>query len=128
LLRSFRSAARDGNLDQLVGLLAADVVACGDGGGQATATPQPIYGRDPVASFILALFDGLERLSVTTEPVLVNGGPGVITPDAGGKVVSVLGLEIRDGEIQAVRGVINPDKLQHLGEVSDLARLRPPDR
>ncbi|MDA8302225.1 MAG: hypothetical protein M0005_11980 [Actinomycetota bacterium] len=33
-------------------------------------------------------------------------------------------LEIRDGVIQTVRGIVNPDKLGHLGPVSDIARIR----
>ena len=57
LLRSFLVAARDGDLDQLVDLLAADVVFYGDGGGKATAIRQPLYGRDRVATFVIALFE-----------------------------------------------------------------------
>ena len=128
LLRSFLAAAHDGNLDQLVDLLAADVVFCGDGGGKATAVRQPLYGRDRVASFVLALFEQGHRLGVTVEPVLVNGGPGIITHDPDGRIISVLSLEVLDGVIQTVRGVVNPDKLQHLGPVSDMARIRRRDR
>ncbi len=123
LLRSFLAAAHDGDLDQLVDLLAADAVLCGDGGGKATAIREPLYGRDRVAAFVLALFERAPRLGVTVEPVLVNGGPGIITHDPQGKIVSVLSLEVLDGLIQTVRGIVNPDKLQHLGAVSDVARL-----
>jgi RNA polymerase sigma-70 factor (ECF subfamily) len=124
LLRSFLTAARDGDLHQLVHLLAADAVFYGDGGGKATAVGQPLSGQDRLASFVVALFAGAKRLGVTVEPVLVNGGPGIITRDPQGKIVRVLSLEVRDGVIQAVRGITNPDKLQHLGAVSDMARLR----
>jgi RNA polymerase sigma-70 factor (ECF subfamily) len=58
LLRSFLTAAHDGNLDQLVDLLATDAVMWGDGGGKATAIRQPLYGRDRIAAFLLKLFDG----------------------------------------------------------------------
>ncbi len=128
LLRSFLAAARDGDLGQLVDMLAADAVFCGDGGGKATAVRQPLYGRDRVASFILALFEQASQLGITVEPVLVNGGPGIITHDPQGKIVSVLSLEVLDGVIQTVRGIVNPDKLQHLGAVSDILRLRPRDQ
>lgn len=127
LLRSFLVAARDGDLDQLVNLLAADAAFYGDGGGKATAVRQPLLGRDRVAAFVLVLFKQAERLHVTVDPILVNGGPGIITHDPEGKVVSVLSLEVADGVIQTVRGVVNPDKLQHLGPVSDLGRIRPRD-
>jgi RNA polymerase sigma-70 factor (ECF subfamily) len=128
LLRSFLTAARDGDLDQLVDLLAADAVLCGDGGGKATAIRQPLYGRDRVATFVLALFEQAKQLGVTVDPVRVNGGPGLITHDPQGKIVSVLCLEVLDGVIQRVRGIVNPDKLQHLGVVSDLARIPRRDR
>ena len=128
MLRSFLAAARDGDLEQLVDLLAADAVFYGDGGGKATAIRQPLFGRDRVAAFIIALFEQAQRLGVTVEPVLVNGGPGIITHDPEGKVISVLSLEVLDGVIQTVRGIVNPDKLQHLGAVSDMARLRTHER
>jgi RNA polymerase sigma-70 factor (ECF subfamily) len=127
LLRSFLAAARGGDLEQLVDLLAADAVFYGDGGGKASALGQPLYGRDRVAAFILNLFRQAPRLGVTVEPVLINGGPGIVTHDSQGKVVSVLSLEVLDGVVQTVRGIVNPDKLAHLGPVSDLATLRPRD-
>jgi RNA polymerase sigma-70 factor, ECF subfamily len=128
ILRSFLAAARDGDLGQLVDLLAADAVFYGDGGGKATAIRQPLVGRDRVAVFVMAIFRQAPRWGLTIEPVLVNGGPGIITSDANGKILSVLSLEVRGGVIQTVRGIVNPDKLQHLGDVSDLLRLRGPDR
>jgi hypothetical protein len=48
--------------------------------------------------------------------------------DAQHKVVSVLSFEVADGVIQTLRGVVNPDKLQHLGPVSDLARIPRPQQ
>jgi RNA polymerase sigma-70 factor (ECF subfamily) len=126
LLRSFLAAARDGDLDQLVDLLAADAVFVGDGGGKATAVRQPLVGRDRVAAFVMAIFRQVPWRAVTIEPVLVNGGPGLIAHDAEGRVVSVLSLEVLDGVIQTVRGVVNPDKLRHLGEVSEMLSLRDP--
>jgi RNA polymerase sigma-70 factor (ECF subfamily) len=100
----------------------------GDGGGKATAIRQPLYGRDRVATFIIGLFKQAPQLGVTVKPVLVNGGPGIITHDPEGKVISVLSFEILDGVVQTVRGIVNPDKLQHLGAVSDMARTRPHER
>jgi RNA polymerase sigma-70 factor (ECF subfamily) len=39
----------------------------------------------------------------------------------------VLSLDIADGQLQGIRGIVNPDKLRHLGPVSDLLP-RPPSR
>jgi RNA polymerase sigma-70 factor (ECF subfamily) len=111
----------------LVDLLAADAVFCGDGGGKATAIREPLYGRDQVAAFLLAIFARNLPLGMTAEPVVVNGGPGIVNRDSRGKVIGVLALEILDGVIQTVRSVVNPDKLQHLGSVSDFLRIRPKD-
>ncbi|MGH9171700.1 MAG: RNA polymerase sigma-70 factor [Acidimicrobiales bacterium] len=123
LLRSFLAAARSGDVDQLVELLAADVVFCGDGGGKATAVSTPLYGRDRVAAFLLVLFKRVTQLGITLEPVLVNGGLGLISRDPEGKVASVWSIDVLDGVIQTMRSVVNPDKLQHLGVTSDVVRI-----
>jgi RNA polymerase sigma-70 factor (ECF subfamily) len=46
--------------------------------------------------------------------------------DAQDRLAAVMGLDITDdGQIQAIHSIANPDKLRHLGEVSDLGvRLR----
>ena len=48
--------------------------------------------------------------------------------DADGRVISVMELDVVPHEagtavVQAIHAVINPDKLGHLGPVSDVARL-----
>jgi RNA polymerase sigma-70 factor (ECF subfamily) len=127
LLQSFLTAARGGDLEQLIDLLAADAAVYGDGGGKTTAIREPLFGRDRVASFVIDLFDKAKQRGITVEPVLVNGGPGLVTHDPQGNIVSVMSLEVLDGVIQTLRGVVNPDKLHHLGPVSDVARIPPSD-
>ena len=39
--------------------------------------------------------------------------------DAEGRVVSVLELDVAGGVVQAMHAVVNPDKLGHLGPVSE---------
>ena len=123
LLRSFVAAARDGDLDQLVGLLAADVALYSDGGGKVTSLTEPLFGRVRVGTFILDVVQQTTRLGVTFEEVLVNGAPGIVTHDAQGKLVSVLSIEVLDGSVQTVLSIVNPEKLQHVGPVSDLLRI-----
>jgi hypothetical protein len=43
--------------------------------------------------------------------------------DAEERVVGVFVLDVAAGVVQTIRSVVNPDKLGHLGPVSDLARL-----
>ena len=126
LLESFLVAARSGDVGQLVDLLAADVAFYGDGGGKATAARQPIFGQERVARFLQGLVAQEPTLGLTMEPALVNGGPGLVGRDAEGRIAGVISLEFVDGVIQSIRGVVNPDKLRHLGELSDVIRIRTP--
>ena len=68
---------------------------------------------------LAATFPGFVRIGGWLEPHAVNGQPGAIVRDGDGKVVATLSLDVLDGRIQAIRGVVNPDKLGHLGPVAD---------
>jgi DNA-directed RNA polymerase specialized sigma24 family protein len=126
LAERFFAAAQEGELAGLEALLAADATLTGDGGGQAHAFPAPLHGRARVAHAIRAIFRQGARLGARAEPAHVNGQPGLVARDASGAVVSVLTLEIAGGEVVAIRSVVNPDKLGHLGPVSGIARRRRP--
>jgi RNA polymerase sigma-70 factor (ECF subfamily) len=115
LAARFFTALQDGDLDPLITMLAADVVAYGDGGGNGPSLPRPINGRDKVLRLLAALSHGVREFDLHVELVPVNGQPGALFVDAGGRLLNVLALDILDGTIQAVRSVVNPDKLQHLG-------------
>ena len=124
LAARFLAAARDGDLDGLVALLAADAVLVGDGGGRARALPRPLRGATAVARALVAFYGQAERWGVALVPARVNGQPGFRAVDRDGRVVTVVGLDIAGGRVQGVHSIVNPDKLGHLGPVSDLA-LRP---
>jgi RNA polymerase sigma-70 factor (ECF subfamily) len=124
LARRFLAAARDGDLDGLEALLAQDVVLHGDGGGRAPALARPLHGRARVARTLLAWMRATLRFGgVTLRPVEVNGQPGAMSFDPDGRLINVLALDIADGQIQAVRSIVNPDKLGHLGPLADLGSL-----
>jgi len=99
------------------------VVFVGDGGGKALAVKEPVRGQVRVARFIAGLFRRGVQLHAELRPAWVNGQPGGLALDPEGRVISVFTLDIADGAVQAIRSVVNPDKLGHLGPVSDLARL-----
>jgi RNA polymerase sigma-70 factor (TIGR02957 family) len=123
LARRFFEAAAGGDMDALLGMLAPDVVLHGDGGGKAQAIGKPLAGRQRVMRLLVV---GLRRgrtLGASLRLAWVNGQPGAVMYDAEGRVVGVVELDIADGVVQAIRTVVNPDKLGHLGPVSDLARL-----
>jgi len=123
LARRLFEAAAGGDMDALLGMLAPDVVLHGDGGGKARGVGKPVVGRQPVMRMLIGLFRRGRTLGASLRPAWVNGQPGAVLYDAEGRVVSVVELDIADGMVQAMYGVVNPDKLGHIGPVSDLARL-----
>ena len=123
LARRFFKAAAGGDMEELLVMLAPDVIFHGDGGGKAQAVARPLAGRTPVARLLGGLFRRGRRIGVSLRLAWVNGQPGAVAYDAEGRVISVFALDIADGAVQAIRSVVNPDKLGHLGPVSDLGRL-----
>ena len=115
----FFGALREGDVEGLRELLAADVQIVADGGGKAPQLARAVMGADKVARVLASIFPWLVRIDVTVQPHQVNGQPGAIFRDRDGKVLNTLALDILDGQIQAIRSVINPDKLGQLGPVAD---------
>lgn len=111
LLESFRAASQDGDLDRLAELLAADVVAHSDGGGQARAALRPIYGRDRVARFVRGAVEKFVPGGVESRITSVNGEPTLVA-SVHGTVLSVISVEVSDSLIQSLFIVTNPDKLR----------------
>ncbi|MGI8714825.1 MAG: sigma factor-like helix-turn-helix DNA-binding protein [Solirubrobacteraceae bacterium] len=113
LAERFFDAARNGDLDALERLLAHDIVLHGDGGGNAPALARSLHGRQRVARTLLAWTrHGLRDGQFSRAEV--NGQPGAVGRDLTGRVVSVLALDIADGQIQGVNAIVNPDKLRGL--------------
>jgi RNA polymerase sigma-70 factor, ECF subfamily len=119
LAARFFDAIRDGDVDELRQLLAADVQMIGDGGGKAPAFAKGVTGVDNVARVLASFFPLLTEIDAGLEPREVNGQPGGIVRDRDGKVIGTFTLDILDGQIQTIRSVLNPDKLGHLGPVAD---------
>ena len=119
LAARFFDALREGDVESLRELLAADVQMVGDAGGKAPQLARAIIGADNVARLLAAWFPWLVRIDVTWEPHQVNGQPGAIFRDRDGKVLNTMALDVLGGRIQTIRSVINPDKLGHVGPVAD---------
>jgi RNA polymerase sigma-70 factor (TIGR02957 family) len=109
LLARFLAAVRVGDVDGLVGMLAADAVHHADGGGKAQATLLPIYGAAKVARLWASL--GTTQGPYVLHPADVNGQPGIVATGPGGEVLSVITVDVADDRVQAVWAVVNPDKL-----------------
>jgi RNA polymerase sigma-70 factor (ECF subfamily) len=119
LAARFFDALREGDVEGLRALLAADVQMIGDGGGKAPAFARGVIGADKVARVLASNFPWMVRIGVALEPHEVNGQPGAIFRDRDNMVVATLTLDVLDGRIQTIRAVINPDKLGHVGPVAD---------
>jgi RNA polymerase sigma-70 factor, ECF subfamily len=117
LARRFFDAAWNGDAKGLLDLLAADVVAYGDGGGKAPASPRPVYGRDRVVRGLLGGARGrLQRFGVGgMRFAVINGQPGALFLNREGRPMLAVTLDIADDLVQTVRAVANPEKLGHLG-------------
>ena len=119
LAARFFDALRDGDVDALRELLAADVQMLGDGGGKGPALAKGVVGADNVARVLASVFPLLARIDASVEPREMNGQPGAILRDRHGSVAGTVTVDVLGGRIQTIRSVVNPDKLQHIGPVAD---------
>ena len=124
LASRFFAAAEEGDLQRLEELLAHDVVLRGDGGGKAPALARAIHGRSRVARTLLAwLRAGTRAGGFVLRREEINGQSGALIADLEGRLISVMILDVAEGQIQGVSSIVNPDKLRHLGPVADLGAL-----
>jgi RNA polymerase sigma-70 factor, ECF subfamily len=116
IAEAFFAASRDGEMERLRALLAADVTVYADGGGKASAHGAPVAGLDNVmrlfATFAPVFAASRSRL---VRYGFINGLPGFVTIERG-DILQTTALEIEDGRVVAVFVVRNPDKLRHVAD------------
>ena len=105
----FMRAAATGEVQELLRVLAEDVVLIGDGGGKAAAALQPIRTADRVARGFFGVLQKAPPDQVWMDEV--NGQPAIVAT-RGGRALAVLLLEVREAKVQRLYAVANPDKLQ----------------
>jgi RNA polymerase sigma-70 factor, ECF subfamily len=105
----FLAACGGGSIEELMEVLAPDVVLHSDGGGEAKAPPRQIRGPEKVARFFVAV---VQRALAESEAhiVDVNGQPGVLTL-TDGRRVSALTFDLEQGRITDLYLVAAPSKL-----------------
>ena len=123
LAERFFAAVTGGDVDELVDMLAADVVVYGDGGGKVPQWMRPIAGVEKVSRLLGAVGRQIRELGIRLELRQINSQPGAILRDPDGCITNVFVLDVADGAVQTIRSVINPDKLRHLGPVADVRAL-----
>jgi RNA polymerase sigma-70 factor, ECF subfamily len=115
LARRFFDAIEADDTQELVRLLAADVVLYGDGGGKVPAILRPFFGRERVIRLFGNFRSFTQRVGArSVRHAEVNGQPGAVYLDADGRPVLVVSLDIADDQVQTIRSIVNPDKLRHL--------------
>jgi RNA polymerase sigma-70 factor, ECF subfamily len=119
VVERFLVAMRTGEVQELMEVLAPDVVLIADSGGLVPAIRIPLHGADPVANLLARA----ERSPVTLEPstVWLNGAPAVRV-EFDGELGAAVSLVIDGGRVTRVYIMRNPHKLVHLDEPAQLAR------
>jgi RNA polymerase sigma-70 factor (ECF subfamily) len=120
----FFGAFRNGDVEGLREVLAADVDLVGDAGGKAPALGRTMVGADKVARVLASLFPRLDQIGASLEQREVNGQPGAVLRDREEKVAFAFALDVLGGRVQTIRSIGNPDKLRHIGPVADAWALQ----
>ncbi|WP_049562177.1 RNA polymerase sigma-70 factor [Nonomuraea sp. SBT364] len=118
VLESFQRALDSRNLQDLLDVLAPDVVLISDGGGVKQAAPRPITGAGKVARMII---DGLGKaqITLTGEPTVVNGNPALLLR-LDGDLDGVIAVRIENARITGLYYVRNPRKLTRIASETPL--------
>jgi RNA polymerase sigma-70 factor (ECF subfamily) len=119
VVERFLVALRTGQLQELMEVMAPDVVLIADGGGLVTAVRSPIYGADSVAKLLARANRAAAKFETTT--VWLNGAPaGRIEFD--GELGAAVSLVVENGRVTRIYVMRNPRKLARLDETAELAR------
>jgi len=118
VMERFLAALQHGRLQELMEVLAPDVVLVADGGGRVAAARKPIVGAVRVAK-LLARGD---RAPVGPEATVawINGAP-TARIEIGGQLAAV-SIVVENERITRIYGMANPEKLTRLDEPVEFAR------
>ncbi len=106
---AFFAAARDGNFEALVHVLAPDVVLRIDGGRLRRDASVVLHGADAVAGHTRTY----SQLHPYVIPALVNGAAGaVVAPH--GELLSVMAFTVANGKVAAIDALLDPERLRRL--------------
>ncbi len=106
----FMTAAAGGDLEELLRLLAPDVVLVTDGGGIKQAALRPIESADKVVRWMLGVLGRATANGVVPELRRVNGEPAIVMTDPAG-VDAVMFLTVEGEQVTALYIIRNPVKL-----------------
>ena len=113
LINAFMAACAFGDVEQLRQVLIDDVVLVSDGGREVHAARRPVVGFHRVSRLLTSITKRLAA-DVAIERHEVNGEPGLVF-SRDGAVWLVMVFEQEADRIAAIRLVLNPEKLRHIG-------------
>ncbi|MGW4895564.1 RNA polymerase sigma-70 factor [Kitasatospora sp. NPDC004240] len=114
VVESFRRALESGNPQDLLDVLAPQVVLVSDGGGIKRAALHPTVGAEKVVRFYLGGTGKIkDAVAITCELTLVNGHPAIAVR-FDGELEGVMALSVEDGRITGMYFVRNPEKLKRV--------------
>ncbi|AJP04958.1 RNA polymerase sigma24 factor [Streptomyces cyaneogriseus subsp. noncyanogenus] len=118
-LESFRRALETRDPQDLLDVLAPDVVLVSDGGGIKRAAVRPVVGAGKVVRFYLGS-SARTGATITCEPTLVNGGPALAVR-LDGEFDGIMAVRVEDARITGLYYVRNPEKLTRVEAETPLA-------
>ena len=95
----------------MIAIFNDNISIIGDGGGKAPAIAKPIFGKQPVAQFMIKLFSN-KNYSPTFSFTEILSQPAIVIY-INGEIICVQVLSLQENKISQVFAVINPDKLTH---------------
>jgi hypothetical protein len=113
VVERFLVALRTGRLQELMEVMAPDVVLIADGGGLAAAALAPVHGAERVAA-------RTSQFAFASTTVWLNGALAGRIEVAG--ELAAVSLVVEDGRVTRVYLVRNPQKLTRLNKPAELAR------
>jgi DNA-directed RNA polymerase specialized sigma24 family protein len=109
IVRDFMAAWQAKDIDALIGLLDPNCTAIGDGGGLATAVPQPVKGGEQIARLLVDIAGRTPDVTVLERTV--NGQPGLVAQQDG-VTVTVMAFDVAGDQIKHIWAMRNPEKLR----------------
>jgi RNA polymerase sigma-70 factor (TIGR02957 family) len=118
VVERFLAAVRTGQLQELMDVMAPDVIMISDGGGIAPAARAPVRGAEILAKLLTRFNQTTAGYQATT--VWLNGAPAarIELEDR----VTVASLVVENGRVARIYVMANPRKLTRLAEPTELIR------
>ncbi|GIJ30029.1 RNA polymerase sigma factor [Micromonospora qiuiae] len=109
LVRAFKQAWEAKDIHALIGLLAPDATATGDGGGLVRAELRPVEGAEQIARFLVDRADAASNVTIMERTV--NGQPGLVA-QLDSITVAVFAFQVAGHRIKRIWSILNPEKLR----------------